>query len=293
MSILFDKPIIMKRLSLLFAAALSVLPFIAQAQKEDEAPKELKVMSYNIRMGTADDGTNSWQYRYPATALMIEDQKPDIFGVQEALDFQIHFIEENCRDYKSVGVGREDGKKKGEHMSIFYNKKTVSLLKWGTFWLSETPEEPSKGWDAACFRSATWALMKDRKTGRKFYYVNTHLDHKGAEAQKNGLKLIVDRIDSINPEGYPMILTGDFNIRPDNPALKDLDARMSSARKIAEKTDDHATFNGWAKPKSGNIIDYIYVSGFTACPEYQTVTKKYADRTYVSDHYPIIARLIF
>ena len=283
----------MKRLSLLFAAALSVLPFIAQAQKEDEAPKELKVMSYNIRMGTADDGTNSWQYRYPATALMIEDQKPDIFGVQEALDFQIHFIEENCRDYKSVGVGREDGKKKGEHMSIFYNKKTVSLLKWGTFWLSETPEEPSKGWDAACFRSATWALMKDRKTGRKFYYVNTHLDHKGAEAQKNGLKLIVDRIDSINPEGYPMILTGDFNIRPDNPALKDLDARMSSARKIAEKTDDHATFNGWAKPKSGNIIDYIYVSGFTACPEYQTVTKKYADRTYVSDHYPIIARLIF
>lgn len=283
----------MKRLSLLFAAALSVLPFIAQAQKEDEAPKELKVMSYNIRMGTADDGTNSWQYRYPATALMIEDQKPDIFGVQEALDFQIHFIEENCRYYKSVGVGREDGKKKGEHMSIFYNKKTVSLLKWGTFWLSETPEEPSKGWDAACFRSATWALMKDRKTGRKFYYVNTHLDHKGAEAQKNGLKLIVDRIDSINPEGYPMILTGDFNIRPDNPALKDLDARMSSARKIAEKTDDHATFNGWAKPKSGNIIDYIYVSGFTACPEYQTVTKKYADRTYVSDHYPIIARLIF
>lgn len=283
----------MKRLSLLFAAALSVLPFIAQAQKKNEAPKELKVMSYNIRMGTADDGTNSWQYRYPATAIMIEDQKPDVFGVQEALDFQIRFIEENCRGYKCVGVGREDGKKKGEHMSIFYNKKTVSLLKWGTFWLSETPEEPSMGWDAACFRTATWALMKDRKTGRKFYYVNTHLDHKGAEAQKNGLKLIVDRISSINPEGYPMVLTGDFNIRPDNPALKDLDARMSSARKIAEKTDGHATFNGWAKPKQGNIIDYIYVSGFTACPEYQTVTKKYADRTYVSDHYPVVARLIF
>lgn len=283
----------MKRISLLFAAALSVLPFIAQAQKKDEAPKELKVMSYNIRMGTADDGTNSWQYRYPATAIMIEDQKPDVFGVQEAFDFQIRFIEENCRDYKSVGVGREDGKKKGEHMSIFYNKKTVSLLKWGTFWLSETPEEPSMGWDAACFRTATWALMKDKKTGRKFYYVNTHLDHKGAEAQKNGLKLIVDRIASINPDGYPMVLTGDFNIKPDNKALTDLDAKMSSARKIAEKTDDHATFNGWAKPKPGNIIDYIYVSGFTACPEYQTVTKKYADRTYVSDHYPIIARLIF
>ena len=178
-------------------------------------------------------------------------------------------------------------------MSIFWNKKTVSCIKWGTFWLSETPNEPSMGWDAACRRTATWALMKDKKTGRKFYFVNTHLDHVGKEAQKKGLQLIVDRIQSINPQGYPMVLTGDFNITPDNAALTELDKRMQSARKIADKTDKRNTFNGWSVKPSDKIIDYIYVSGFSACPEYRTVTEKYAERPFVSDHYPIFARLVF
>ena len=280
----------MKKIALLLLAAVMVLPMNA-ANKEKKDENTLKVMSYNIRLGSANDGTNSWGLRYPATAEMIKDQMPDIFGVQEALASQIRFIEDNFVDYKSVGVGREDGKKDGEHMSIFWNKKTVSLLKWGTFWLSETPEKPSMGWDAACKRTATWALMKCKKTGKKFYYVNTHLDHKGVEAQKNGLKLIVDRIDDINPEGYPMILTGDFNITPDNPNLVELDSKMQSVRKVAEKTDNHDTFNGWGKGKG--IIDYIYASGFSAYPEYQTVTKRYADRKFVSDHYPICAVLVF
>ena len=280
----------MKKIALLLLAAVMVLPMNA-ANKEKKDDNTLKVMSYNIRLGSANDGTNSWGLRYPATAEMIEDQMPDIFGVQEALASQIRFIEDNFVNYKSVGVGREDGKKDGEHMSIFWNKKTVSLLKWGTFWLSETPEKPSMGWDAACKRTATWALMKCKKTGKKFYYVNTHLDHKGVEAQKNGLKLIVDRIDDINPEGYPMILTGDFNITPDNPNLVELDSKMQSVRKVAEKTDNHDTFNGWGKGKG--VIDYIYASGFSAYPEYQTVTKRYADRKFVSDHYPICAILVF
>lgn len=274
-----------KKIFMLAAAMIMSLPLL-QAQESEG----LKVMSYNIRLGSAQDGTNSWALRYTATGKMLEDQKPDVFGVQEALEYQVRYIEEMC-GYESVGVGRENGKKEGEHMSIFWNKKTVSMLKWGTFWLSDTPEKPSKGWDAECFRTATWALMKDKKTGKKFYFVNTHLDHKGTEAQKNGLKLIVDRIAEINPDGLPMILTGDFNIEPKNPALKDLDARMQSARNIAEKTDDHATYNGWGK--SSTMIDYIYVSGFSSCPEYQTVTKRYEDRKFISDHYPIFARLIF
>ena len=274
-----------KKIFMLAAAMIMSLPLL-QAQESEG----LKVMSYNIRLGSAQDGTNSWALRYTATGKMLEDQKPDVFGVQEALEYQVRYIEEMC-GYESVGVGRENGKKEGEHMSIFWNKKTVSMLKWGTFWLSDTPEKPSKGWDAECFRTATWALMKDKKTGKKFYFVNTHLDHKGTEAQKNGLKLIVDRIAEINPDGLPMILTGDFNIEPKNPALKDLDARMQSARNIAEKTDDHATYNGWGK--SSTMIDYIYVSGFSSYPEYQTVTKRYEDRKFISDHYPIFARLIF
>ena len=274
-------------------AVLMALPQLSDAKKKQDQPDELKVMSYNIRLGSAKDGTNAWMYRYPATAMMIEDQMPDVFGVQEALDYQVKFIDEYCKDYDCVGVGREDGKKSGEHMSIFWNKKTVKMLKWGTFWLSETPEKPSMGWDAACYRTATWALMKDKKTGKQFYFVNTHLDHVGVEARKNGLKLIVDRIAKINPEGYPMVLTGDFNVKPTDPALAELDTMMDSARKIAEVTDNHNTFNGWGKAKKDDVIDYIYVSGFTACPEYQTVTKKYNDRAFVSDHFPIFARLIF
>lgn len=278
----------MKRILLFALAALIAFPQMSMAQKNSEG---LKVMSYNVRNGEADDGTNSWKYRWPATIEMLDEVKPDVFGVQEAYDYQVKTITEYARDYKSAGVGREDGKCDGEHMSIFWNKKTIKMIKWGTFWLSETPETPSMGWDAACFRTATWALMKDKKTGKKFYFVNTHLDHKGTEAQKNGLKLIVDRIGEINPDGLPMVLTGDFNIEPSNPNLADLDARMQSARKIAAKTDDHATYNGWGK--SSTMIDYIYVSGFSSCPEYQTVIKRYEDRKFISDHYPIFARLIF
>lgn len=261
--------------------------------KKNEVPSELKVMSYNIRLATGKDGTNSWEFRCPATIEMLKDQKPDVFGVQEAMLNQVLFMKEYCEDYGNVGVGRDDGKKKGEFMAIFWNKKTVKMLKWGTFWLSETPEKPSMGWDAHCMRTATWALMKDKKTGKKFYFVNTHLDHRGKEAQKNGLKLIVDRIESINPEGYPMVLTGDFNVKPDNPALVGLDARMTSARKVAPRTDNHNTYNGWSVKPTDKVIDYIYFSGFSSCPEYQTVTKKYLDRPFVSDHYPIFARLIF
>ena len=280
----------MKKTLSIIAALLVMLPASIQAKKDNENP-EIKVMSYNIRHGRAKDGTNSWPLRYPATAMMIEDQKPDVFGVQEALDFQILFIEENCRDYESIGVGREDGKKDGEFMSIFYNKKNIKVLKWGTYWLSETPDTPSKGWDAQCYRTATWALMKDKRTGKKFYYVNTHLDHKGAEAQKNGLALIVERIAEMNPEGLPMILTGDFNVTPDNPVLNDLNTKMKSAQDTATKTDDRGTFNGWGKKSSK--IDYIYYSGFSACPQFEVVTKKYADRTFISDHFPITAVLVF
>lgn len=269
-------------------AAAFLLPQFASAQSQ-----ELKVMSYNIRLSTDKDGTNAWRYRCPATLEMIKDQKPDVFGVQEALPEQVRFLEEWVDGYDCVGVGREDGKKEGEHMSIFWNKKTVKLIKWGTFWLSETPKKPSMGWDAACYRTATWALMKDKRTGNHFYFVNTHLDHVGVQARKNGLKLIVERIAEINPEGYPMVLTGDFNMKPTAYELKELDACMQSARKVALTTDSHQTFNDWGKAKPDMIIDYIYISGFSSCPEYQTVTKKYSEFKFISDHYPITARLIF
>lgn len=210
-------------------AAILALPSTASGAGKDAS---ITVISYNIRLGTADDGTNSWQYRYPASAMMVADQNPDIFGVQEAYDFQVKYLEDYCEGYASVGVGREDGKHKGEHMSIFYKKKRIKLLKWGTFWLSETPDKPSMGWDAACFRTATWALLKDKESGRRFFFVNTHLDHRGWEARKNGLALIVDRIARINPDNLPMVLTGDFNMRIDRPEFDDLKKVMVNTREI-------------------------------------------------------------
>lgn len=274
-------------LSTFLCAALSLSVWAAKPK----APAELNVMSYNIRLGTADDGTNSWKYRFPATYDMLVDQHPDIFGVQEAYDFQIEFILQNLPQYKALGVGREDGKHEGEHMSVFYNKKKIQVLKWGTYWLSETPEVPSKGWDAMCYRTATWVLAKDKASGKKFYFVNTHLDHRGKTARKEGLALIVKRIAQMNPEGYPMVLTGDFNVRPDDPCLEDLDKIMASARVDAEKSDDTPSYNGWGKKTS--VIDYIYHSGFSKCTEFKVVTKPYSGFTYVSDHYPIRATLVF
>ena len=277
-----------KLINTLIVAAAFLLPQLALGQSS-----ELKVMSYNIRLGSAEDGTNAWRYRCGATLEMLTDQKPDIVGLQEALDDQVRFLKEFADGYDYVGVGRDDGKKKGEYMAILWNKKTMKLLDWGTFWLSETPDQPSKGWDAACYRTATWALMRDKASGERFYVVNTHLDHKGAEARKNGLKLIVERIKEINPKGYPMVLVGDFNMKPSAPELKELDSCMKSARKVASKTDSHNTFNNWGKAKPDMVIDYIYYSGFASCLEYQTVTKKYSDRKFISDHYPIFARFIF
>ena len=280
----------MKKFVLILAAALSLVPWISSAKKVS-GPDTLSVISFNIRMGEGKDGTNSWQFRCPATIYMLRDKQPDIFGLQEAYDYQVLFIRENMLDYKSVGVGREDGKHEGEHMSIFYNKKKISLLKWGTFWLSETPEKPSMGWDAACFRTATWALMKDKRSGHKFYYVNTHLDHVGKTAQKEGLALIVERIREINPEGFPMVLTGDFNVESNDPVLTDLNKMMKDARVSAERTDSLNSFNGWGK--SSSVIDYIYYSGFSSCPKFETVQKKYGDFPFISDHYPVRAVLIF
>lgn len=251
----------------------------------------LRVVSFNIRNGEANDGTNSWIYRYPASVLMVREVKPDIMGLQEAYEYQVNFLAENLKDYKCVGVGREDGKHEGEHMSIFYNKKTVSLKKWGTFWLSETPDEPSLGWDGACRRTATWALMKDKRTGHLFFYVNTHLDHVGKAAQRNGLNLIVEKIAEMNPDNLPMVLTGDFNVEPDDSILDALDGKMTSARDAADKTDRHGTFNDWGKASS--VIDYIYYSGFSSCPEFRTVTEKFGDWPFVSDHYPVTAVLKF
>ena len=255
------------------------------------ADEEITVISYNIRLISSNDGPNEWKYRAKASPAMIKDHAPDIFGVQEALPEQLECLDKSLKQYSHVGVGREDGVAKGEHMSIFYNTRTVKLLDWGTFWLSQTPEKPSRGWDAKCKRTATWALMQMKGSGKKFYYVNTHLDHRGKTAQRKGLDLIVKKISDINPNNLPMILTGDFNVTPDNPVLEELNTKMLRARATAKTTDSRATYNGWGT--RAYEIDYIYYSGFSDCPEYETIVKQYKGIPYISDHYPIRAVVRF
>ena len=277
----------MKKSSIILLAAFA-LPLMLLSCSGGE---ELSVVSFNMRQGIADDGPNSWEFRKEASSEMINTEKPLIFGVQEALWMQLEYLEKTCPDYACIGVGRDDGKDEGEHMSIYYRKDAISLEDWGTYWLSETPEVPSLGWDAACRRTATWALMTHKASGHKFFYVNTHLDHVGKVARREGLRLLVERIAAMNPEGYPMVLTGDFNVTPDDPCLEDLDKMMSSARAVAQESDTTGSYNDWGE--RDDIIDYIYFSGFSSCRSFKVLNSPYAGVPYISDHYPVMARLKF
>lgn len=248
-------------------------------------------MSYNIRYGSAEDGPNSWDIRKPATVSMIKDQAPDVMGVQEAFSFQIEYITENCPDYGFVGISRLDPKD-AETPAIFYDRTSVELLDWGNFWLSETPDRVSFGWDAACERNATWALMRHRKSGREFYFVNTHLDHVGKTARAEGLKTVLAKIGEMNGKGLPVVLTGDFNTSADDPSLDVLDGKMHDARYSASgSTDALNTYNGWGN--SSTAIDYIFFDGFRKCMAYKTIQKEYDGVEFISDHYPIRAELKF
>ncbi len=272
--------------------------------KAKEPEMDLKVISYNIRYGTAKDGDNSWELRKTATPAMIESLKPDLLGLQEAYRFQIDYILENCPDYAFYGVGRDDGGEAGEHTAVFYNTKVFKFIDGQNFWLSETPEVPSCGWDSRHHRTATVVYLEHLETGRRLYYVNTHLDHKGVDARRNGLQLIVDRIDAINTEGVPMILTGDFNMTKSDPSILPLEGRLLDARVSAVKTDTLYSFNDWvnayeaAQPehlygRDDNRIDYIYYSPQGKCNLYETDTTTYLGIPYISDHYPIIAEIVF
>lgn len=268
---------------------------------------ELSVISFNIKVkGGISEliNPNSWSRRKSATPAMIKDQCPDIFGVQEALSDQLTYVGGNLPNYSYVGVGREDGKEineitnsedSGEIMAIFYNTSKIKLLEWGTYWLSETPDEPSISWEADFKRTMTWAKMQMKYSGKKFFYVNTHLDNHSGTAREEGLKLILDKIAEKNTDNLPVVLTGDFNVIPTDSVLGVLvDAEMSDARKTAAKTDNLPTFNGLGDTNENpRVIDYIYYRGFSSCPEYETIVKQYANIQYISDHYPILARLMF
>ena len=268
----------------------TLVPLSASDMSRSSETDTLSVVSFNIRFGPAEDGGNSWKHRKTATLCMIEDLAPDLIGLQEAFSFQTDYISENFPDYGHVGTSRLGGKD-AEHPVVFYDKRKIELLDWGNFWLSDTPEKPSVGWDAAFERNATWLLLKKKWSGKRFFLVNTHLDHVGKAARQKGLEMILSKIREMNTEGLPVVLTGDLNAEPHDPAIGVLCGKMLDARKTALSSDSQATYNGWGN--SATSIDYIWYSGFRKCVEYRTVQKGYDNVRYISDHYPIKAVLVF
>lgn len=264
-----------------------------QKYAEDD---EIKVMSFNVRLQTTEDNyRNEWHYRKDAAIELISDHKPTVIGFQEAkYASQWQVLKTALGDnYEGWGVDRDNGAenpKDGETMGILYDKSKVKKIDGGTFWLSTTPDKVSKSWNSACNRTATWGIFEHIPTGKKFCYINTHLDHKSAEAQKEGMKLIVNKFKEYNPDGYPQFLTGDLNVKIDNEALKVLDDYMVNTRTAApkDKTDNDRTYNSFST-SGGSIIDHIYCTKGMEVVEYHTIDERYGTADYVSDHYPIYA----
>ena len=168
----------------------------------------------------------------------------------------------------------------------------MKLEKWGTFWLSDTPDTPSIGWDASTYRTATWAVFTHYKSGRKFFYVNTHIDHVGQVAAQKSMELIEAKIRSLNPDNLPTLLTADFNKMLDSPIFDGVKKFMVDARTTAPVTDNKASFNNFGGATNYPRIDHIFSSGFTPL-RFATVDQRYEKVPYISDHYPIAAVLEF
>ncbi len=243
-----------------------------------------RVMSANVLCWGDDD--HSIYKRIPLVIKMIKEVAPDSFGVQEAHWLWIEALSKALPDYDYVGVGRDDGKKEGEYSAVFYLKDKFTPSDSGYFWLSETPDVPSKGWDAACKRIATYVKLTDVSTGDSYVHINTHLDHVGVEARVNGVKMIQEKAASFN--GTPVVVTGDFNVDQGSDCYQTMvSANMGDARLLAEETDDACTYHDFKPEEGGYIIDFIFIDKATIKANKFDVVDKLIDGQFYSDHYAI------
>ncbi|MBK6963589.1 MAG: endonuclease/exonuclease/phosphatase family protein [Bacteroidales bacterium] len=260
----------------------------------------LKVMTWNIRLDTPDDGVNQWKYRKKDLSNEILKRNPDLLGVQEAKHNQMKNMRCLLRGYKSIGVGRDDGKKEGEYSALFYQKSRLNPVRSGTFWLSETPDVPgSRGWDAACNRVVTWAEFEEKATGRHFIAFNTHFDHMGEEARIQSALLIIKKLGELAGK-LPIILTGDLNVTEKHRAYRILtfseneytlsDSRKRADVKVSGPDFSFVGFDPAFEPKE--LIDYILVTW-----DLKVISSEIYDfrstGKYLSDHLPVIAEIHF
>ena len=279
----------------------------------------LYVGSYNIRYQNNDDkkNGNGWEKRCQVVCDQLNFEHPDIFGTQEVLESQLRDMLQRLDDYDYIGVGRDDGKKKGEYAAIFYDKQKLRLMDNGHFWLSPTPDKPSLGWDAACIRICTWGQFEDVTTGLRFYFYNLHMDHVGVVARREAAKLVMERISQ--RADAPVVLTGDFNVDQNDEIYsiftqsgRLLDSYTAARLRFAE----NGTFNAYHQErKTTSRIDHVFVSPQTRVDAYGLLTDAYwtPDSTSVdkqkasdapqeisfsryqrrlpSDHYPVFVRI--
>ncbi|HJV69137.1 endonuclease/exonuclease/phosphatase family protein, partial [Ideonella sp.] len=226
-----------------------------------EAPA-FNVATYNLRLNTEDDGINQWPHRRDAVRALIRYHEFDLLATQEGLPDQIDDLAE-MREFGHVGVGRDDGRREGEHSAIFYRSARFELLAQGDFWLSETPDKPSVGWDGRCCnRLASWAKLRDRRTGKVFAVFSAHFDHEGVVARRESARLILRKAHAIAGR-LPIICLGDFNSTPESDAAQVMSAELRDARAISKAPPygPVGTFNGFKLDAPlVDRIDYIFVS---------------------------------
>ncbi len=264
---------------LLFAVA-----FVSQAQ-------QYTMGTYNLRYDNPRDTGNRWVNRAPVIASLVRFHRFDIFGTQEGLKNQLDDLSSALPEFSYYGRGRDDGKDKGEHSAIFFRKDKFALVQKGDFWLSETPEKPSLGWDATCCnRICSWVKLKDRHSGVAFYFFNVHYDHQGVKARQESSKLILQRIKDIAGIN-PVILTGDFNGGHESQwykAVAESEILKDAYNEVQRPYANNGSFNAFGQNlASDEIIDHVFISSQFGVNRYGILTDSYHGK-YPSDHFPVL-----
>lgn len=275
---------------------LVVLPCLAY---ECQAKKiQMKCITLNLRFDNKEDGINKWDNRIERVSQFLNDEAADVICLQEVLNRQLNDLDGTLDGYAHVGVGRDDGKTRGEYAPIFYKNKKYENLEEGTFWLSEHPDSVgSVGWDARLPRIATWIKLKDKKTGRLFVVINTHFDHIGRKARQQSAELIKNWIYE-NVNHLPVILAGDLNVTEKSEAYKSLtaeDSPLADVSKVCKKKEGvNYSFHNFGRTSSilRSKIDYIFVSRDAKVKSVYIPYEDPIEGMYLSDHNPIIAHIL-
>lgn len=287
-------------IALVWASVAAASAQIQPAPAQDAPREPLTVMSFNIRYGTANDGPDRWALRREFLFDVIKDANADLIGLQEALDGQIQEMLEALPQYGVVGVGRDDGRTRGEYAAILYRRDRFRVSDAGTFWFSDTPDVvASRSWGNTITRICTWARFIDRD-GRAFWHFNVHLDHQSQPSRERSAALLAERIASRRSLTEPAIVTGDFNAGETNAAVTRLTTPQYGAAALfvdtfrARHPDEKVagTFTGFKYgATSGDKIDYVLVPPGTEVLEAAIVRTSRDDR-YPSDHFPVVAKVV-